>query len=553
MTYIESKIEMRPVGQGAFIRGEVAISSPGHYHSRTKVRWIYDCGTEASKSVIDASVHDLSDTWPSPKPSRAELDILVLSHFDKDHISGLPVLLSRYKFKRIFMPHLPRLVRLVAILQSLPDESFEQSAELIELADDPIQFFRARGGETAELIFVEPAKEEPPDQDEITDRNPERPFGDMRSQDYPELTHQRFGAGVSRTTVYLISSGTPVTYANAWELIPYIDRDASATLAFNDIDHADLASALDDIRKAQENHSLAENNELKARAAVIDAENALSASRSHAEKALRTRTDNAWSIEGKALANAVKSAEASAKLAKKEIGVRKEQIEAAIEKLKSDVYEKMAAAKAAKKSQKAPTTSIKASKTARSDRGKLNAKEKNAISLMIYMGAICPRVSLVQANVAVQILCDEDILEERSGQVANGNGVLLTGDANLKGASAVDALVRHIKRFRVNSLGVFQVPHHGSTYNSDTHTAQELAAPFNAFNANPFGKHQHPDLDVIKIFSNYTPAHALTAAPLAILANARPFVATIVSADRAASAAFIENFAYRHHTEWSLD
>lgn len=92
-----SKFEFHPVGQGLFCSGELfslcdtSISNP-----RNLFRWVYDCGTSSKRSLLDEAI-DQAFTAPLCKQeTEPTIDLLVISHFDKDHISGLPKLLNNY-------------------------------------------------------------------------------------------------------------------------------------------------------------------------------------------------------------------------------------------------------------------------------------------------------------------------------------------------------------------------------------------------------------------------------------------------------------------------
>jgi hypothetical protein len=121
--------------------------------------------------------------------------------------------------------------------------------------------------------------------------------------------------------------------------------------------------------------------------------------------------------------------------------------------------------------------------------------------------------------------------ENHSGRMADGSGLLLTGDADLTDQTAVDRLVAHMTPNRIQTLGIFQVPHHGSKHNSSEYSSRKLAAPFNVFNANPHGRHGHPDSKIVNLFTSHKPAKGSIAPALALLANARSFEAVSVASD----------------------
>lgn len=77
------------VGQGLFYTGNIKLD-------RNRVfKFIYDCGGDKVNAALDKYLGE--DT---------EIDMLVISHFDSDHISGLPKLLNSVKkIRKIFIPY----------------------------------------------------------------------------------------------------------------------------------------------------------------------------------------------------------------------------------------------------------------------------------------------------------------------------------------------------------------------------------------------------------------------------------------------------------------
>ena len=81
---IESKgnlsFRVHNVGQGLFYTGDIRLDK------NTVFKFIYDCGGDKVNDALDKYLGE--DT---------EIDMLVISHFDSDHISGLPKLLNSVK------------------------------------------------------------------------------------------------------------------------------------------------------------------------------------------------------------------------------------------------------------------------------------------------------------------------------------------------------------------------------------------------------------------------------------------------------------------------
>lgn len=91
---MESSFKLWPVGQGLFYSGTIK------YKNNQNFDFVYDCGS--SSKNIDKIVERYVKTSLIDKT----LDMLVISHFDEDHISGIPKLLAEVKkIKKIFIPY----------------------------------------------------------------------------------------------------------------------------------------------------------------------------------------------------------------------------------------------------------------------------------------------------------------------------------------------------------------------------------------------------------------------------------------------------------------
>ena len=457
MTAVVSRLDVRPVGQGAFIRGQAEIYNAPPWSPPSKtIRWIYDCGTDSKEEIIDASVYDLGASWPY----KEKIDFLIISHFDKDHISGLPTLLRRYTFTRILMPHLPRLVRLLAAVERIEDEAPGRLADILDLADDPVNYIRTNGGDDTQIILVEAP--EGPDYFAPGDLN----HGDHLSDSTSLLDEELLGEQTRRDAgsagdIRTIASGRPIVLDPAWEIIPYVDHEVRTKLLNFDLkDEFKLTNLL--------------NQVLQSAGALTATDIAIS------DHPSDTKVGKSEVKDKKTMQTALKQA---------------------IYSLKQAVYNSIEAKIGTK-----PT-----------------AKHKNAISLIAYLGAAITN-QLVCSCIHVEVgvgPANTDRIDNYAGKRRKGSGWLLAGDADLSDAGAVNRLVAHMTDQRIETLGVFQVPHHGSRHNSSQDTANKLSAPFNVFNANPHGRHGHPDGEVVDRYSS------------AVLVNARAFEEVSVVSDDA--------------------
>ena len=79
-----------PIGQGAFFR-ETFL------YGENKYNVIYDCGSSSNSVLVETTIRN--------EFSKDEtIDALFISHFDEDHINGIPFLLEYCNVRRIFFP-----------------------------------------------------------------------------------------------------------------------------------------------------------------------------------------------------------------------------------------------------------------------------------------------------------------------------------------------------------------------------------------------------------------------------------------------------------------
>ncbi|MDN4862799.1 MBL fold metallo-hydrolase [Priestia megaterium] len=85
-----------PVGQGLFYAGKLI-------KGYKEFNFIYDCGSRQKEPLIKC-ITEYKSSFVSTKTK--EIDMLVISHFDMDHVIGLKDLAKYFIIKRIFLPYL---------------------------------------------------------------------------------------------------------------------------------------------------------------------------------------------------------------------------------------------------------------------------------------------------------------------------------------------------------------------------------------------------------------------------------------------------------------
>ena len=179
--------EFHPVGQGAFYT-EVFLGDDG---GRFVV--VYDCGTETADDAMDVTLNDQIQQFANRLSPYITIDILFISHFHADHISGIQALLTAFKVNKTVIPMLDIPTLTVTRVQNF----MRFSTAMADNADQIIQ----------ELY--------------LSDRKSER-FGDITivaPEIEGEQTDETGGAFILNGNRVL--SGSKLYHKGIWEYIPF--------------------------------------------------------------------------------------------------------------------------------------------------------------------------------------------------------------------------------------------------------------------------------------------------------------------------------------------
>ena len=137
--YIDALFQFHPVGQGCFYSGKI-ISVP----SSQIFNLVYDCGTLSTRAYLSDAVrgHDL-------KTKGEDLDLCIISHFDNDHVNGIPELLNGTFCRRLVIPYYEPIERLMVYIKSESDDD-----EYRRMLMDPIGYFSGNGFNVQEIIVI---------------------------------------------------------------------------------------------------------------------------------------------------------------------------------------------------------------------------------------------------------------------------------------------------------------------------------------------------------------------------------------------------------------
>ena len=236
------------VGQGGFHTGELAaptdptviVTSPDGVRiiARSKFRYVYDCGSRQSKRC-----NALAQRY-SRSLDNNSIDLLFLSHFDDDHVNGVPELLSAahgVRAETIVMPWVDDVERMIAFGKaSLRGKSI--GAFFRSLIVDPeatLTTFRP-----ARIVFIRRGPSGP-DDDGFLDLNPDGDPGDLfRAKIRPDehgggkRSAASSVAAPGSSDIYIVGDDTVIEVISigatfSWLFKPYIQAsDAASVYAF---------------------------------------------------------------------------------------------------------------------------------------------------------------------------------------------------------------------------------------------------------------------------------------------------------------------------------
>jgi hypothetical protein len=216
---VNLQLDWWPVGQGLFSSGRLRYDSD-------VLSWVFDCGTaSADRHIVEA----LLDFGREHTASGAgAIGFAVLSHFDRDHVSGFERLVSRHPIRMVLLPYIPLWQRLLIAAE----EGVATDDPFFLFFVDPARYLLAvPGQEIGQVVFV-PASN--PEDDRAGDG--ELPFTPVPDDGGPRNLKVNYGEPPERESAsaaanslddprvrYLARGGRLVL--PFWEFVPYNDAD----------------------------------------------------------------------------------------------------------------------------------------------------------------------------------------------------------------------------------------------------------------------------------------------------------------------------------------
>ncbi|CAF4075530.1 unnamed protein product [Rotaria sp. Silwood2] len=126
------------------------------------VKFVFDCGSNSIRSYLDREIADYK-----ARELNGHLNLLILSHFDADHVNGVFNLLGGIKCDRLVIPYYDPIERLLlAIINNDANDDY------ISMLQNPIDFFSGDRFNIDEIVIVGGPEENDSDQIINPDRIP---------------------------------------------------------------------------------------------------------------------------------------------------------------------------------------------------------------------------------------------------------------------------------------------------------------------------------------------------------------------------------------------
>ena len=232
-----------PVGQGLFSSGYVTTS-------RGRFDWVYDCGSADGKAIVAPAIRVYAAEVQRDKGGRRpRLDLVALSHFDNDHVSGLVDLLQRFDVGILMLPYLTFAQRMEVALS----EGVSATHNLFQLLVSPSAFVNGAGGGEVRILLVPPSGDGEPAAPIDADGagGSDIDITSLPSYQTIELADLPGGADpqLGDPRVEILKPGSTLAIPGVWEFLPY-----------NDSNHAwrankDFATVIDVVLERMKRHS----------------------------------------------------------------------------------------------------------------------------------------------------------------------------------------------------------------------------------------------------------------------------------------------------------
>jgi len=193
-----------PVGQGLFATGQLALLPKG---SAPNYRWVHDCGSTVTGpgSALEREALRYRGELKGER-----VNLLIISHFDNDHISGLATALKGVGIDRIVLPRVAPEIRLAL---AVAGASKPPTAASVRVLLNPTTAIRALlDAQNVPITYI----------DEDTDESAFPPLGkDGAPRDNPAPLNPDNDEALNEANVSTRPSGPMVAIVDRWEFCFY--------------------------------------------------------------------------------------------------------------------------------------------------------------------------------------------------------------------------------------------------------------------------------------------------------------------------------------------
>jgi len=174
---VQGEFLFNNVGQGLFYSGKISNDNEEAYI-------VYDCGMghKPAKKLLNSA---LCAAFPR---KNTHLNMLVISHFDSDHVDGLSELMKR--ISRIDLVVMPYMTAEERVLLACMDENREIVYR--QFLSNPMQFFEQRDVEVGRYVFLTHTEDNGGENDDFPPRMPDFPMEEWVFKYEDKETRQEF-------------------------------------------------------------------------------------------------------------------------------------------------------------------------------------------------------------------------------------------------------------------------------------------------------------------------------------------------------------------------
>lgn len=205
---VSLKISFHPVGQGLFSSGNIYINGLNVF------KYIYDCGTSSTQQLLNLAIKNYRRSTDTDV-----IDMVAISHFDKDHISGLEKLLAYTEVRVLLLPMLSLEQRLaIAFAENVAIDS-----KYMLFLIDPTGYISSLPNVKIRHILMVP-----PSSAQASSRDPEMIGANQTDniENWPEGLSADLEVNYSRsgpTNVHKLKPGGRLIVRKIFEFVPYND------------------------------------------------------------------------------------------------------------------------------------------------------------------------------------------------------------------------------------------------------------------------------------------------------------------------------------------